>query len=164
LAVHGLECLGQFQCGSIAAVFILGQGVLDYRVEFRRQIRPEMTWGHGIHGGDLMHDRERAWPPEWQQAGGCLIQHAAQRKNIRAAIQRLATGLFGRHVRDGAYQHAGRRACCFHGPCINIRAGADAFHQFGDSKTQDFDLRLGRHDDIGRLDIAVDDAGPVRCP
>ena len=38
-----------------------------------------------------------------------LVQHAAQRKNVAAAIDLLAADLLGRHVADGAQNRAGFR-------------------------------------------------------
>src|SRR5262249_48959636 len=59
-----------------------------------------------------------------QSPGGDLIQHNAERKNVRQVRDLVSAGsLFGRHVADGAQQHSGLRQTRFAVASIKNRKG-----------------------------------------
>ena len=73
----------------------------------------------------------------------------------------LATSLLGGHVRNGAYRGACLRQLIHpNGGGLGL-AGASGFlpHvDFGESEVQDLDLSTAVEEDVGRLQIAVDDS------
>src|SRR5437762_2482257 len=78
-----------------------------------------------------------------------LIEHDAGREDVRAPIDRLALDLFRRHVGRGSDHGAGARRLAL----LALRLG-DA----GDAEIGQFGVAAGIDQDIGRLDVAVDDA------
>ena len=56
---------------------------------------------------NCIEDAGRRVAAEGQRSGGHLVQHRAEGEQIGALIQRLAQGLLGRHVSDGAHRGAG---------------------------------------------------------
>ena len=89
-------------------------------------------------------------------AGGHLIEHHAKGKKIGSRIEFLAARLFRRHVNRGAgdYTYCGERV--FHRSFV---AGPQPVvaQQLGQPEIQDFRLAARSEEDVGRLDIAMDD-------
>jgi len=81
---------------------------------------------------------------ERQASGQHLIQDDAQRPNIRALIDGLTFGLLRRHVGHGAYRGAFPRQL-------------DLAGQFRQSEVDDLGHAFAGHQDIGRLEITVND-------
>ena len=104
----------------------------------------------GHHARD---DRLRARPGERRLAGEHLVQHRAERVDVAARVDRaLAHRLLGAHVlrraeREARLRHALRRRRC----CTRER---DA--EVGDERVPVL------QQDVLRLDVAMDDAVPVR--
>src|SRR6185369_10636390 len=91
----------------------------------------------------FVHDRRRS-AGKRLLAGQKFVEHHAGRKNVRAAIDRLSHELLGRHIRGRAE----------HGTGLRILRRLDA----RDAEVGNFDLAVGPDDDVGRLDVAVNDA------
>ena len=84
-----------------------------------------------------------------QAPGDHLVDHHAQRPDVRAAAGRQALGLLGRHV-GGRSQH-GRGLC-----------EPRLFSQLGQAEVHDLDLAfLGQHE-VGGFDVTMDDLFLVR--
>ncbi len=77
-----------------------------------------------------------------------LQQNDAERPDVRARSDLSVLELFGRHVRDGA-EHRPRNGECR--GVMNLR----------DAEVPELGLAARGHQDIGRLDVAVDDAAFV---
>src|SRR5258708_29611400 len=97
-----------------------------------------------------------------KNAGGHFVEQNAERKEIRASVELLAENLFGRHVRDGAESAAGA------GQLFGVHAngGLRSFRaicgfargDFCQSKIENFGVSALSYEDVGGLDVAVNDA------
>ena len=96
-----------------------------------------------------------------------LVQHAPERPHINAPVDRLALGLFGRHVGGGAENDT------LHGDCWRSHrrpvapvapVAPDCTHRtcFRKPEVQHLNRAVRSHFDIGGLEIAMDDASLVR--
>ncbi len=104
----------------------------------RRSVHPRHQGGHRRGRGAL--------PAAEQQ----VVQHQPERINVRARVDRLALGLLGRHVLDRSDDGA---------PDGHRRAGLGRAR---DAEVHDERFVVTAHHDVGRLQIAVHDAGLVR--
>ena len=77
-----------------------------------------------------------------------LVDDGAQTEHVRARVERLPLRLFGRHVRGGAGHHtlAGPR---------HVRV---CRHDLGQAEVEHLGATVVRDEDVGRLEIAVEDA------
>lgn len=87
-----------------------------------------------------------------------FVKDDAQGKDIAARVERLATGLLGRHVGDGAESRAGSSE--HPGRGWERRVIAARLHP-GKTEVQDFGLAAEGDEKIGGLDVAVQDAFAV---
>jgi hypothetical protein len=69
--------------------------------------------------------------------------------------------LFGRHVGGGADRDAGRREKIGGGAGADLRMVVGC--RFGEAEVEDFYLIAIGDEDVGGLDVAVNDAFGVRC-
>ena len=96
-----------------------------------------------------------------------LEQDDAERPDVRAAIDHAATRLLGRHVGGGAEDDAGRGGLIgqrrrHRGVGRGPRRRARRAQRLGQAEVQHLDGAVGTQLDVGRLQIAVDDAVLVR--
>jgi hypothetical protein len=95
---------------------------------------------------------EDGWRLEWRPAGQQLVQHRPQAVHVRRRRQLLASAgrLLRRHVRRRADD----------GPRLRLaRASTDAL---GQAEVGDVRLAVFVEQDVGRLQVAVQDAALVR--
>ena len=97
---------------------------------------------------DLHHHGRRRLRLERPVLAEQLVEHDAGRKHVGPAVDLAARHLFGRHV-EGAAQHA-------------ARAGHRRRGDLGDAEIQQLHGAVVEQPDVGRLDVAVDDALLVR--
>ena len=103
--------------------------------------------GQGLDRGQL---GERMFP------GQHFVEDDAQREDVAPAVHRDAPGLLGRHVIDRAHDHAlGGHPRLGQGGLGGFRSGQNAL---GDAEVHDLGVALRRAHDVGRLEVAVDDA------
>ena len=100
-------------------------------------------------------------PLERRAAGQHLVEHDAEREDVAAVIDPDPARLFGRHVRGGAQNDAGIRAGAMNGG--RRRLAADRLDQLCEAEVDDLGVALLGHHDVGRLQVAVDDALLVRA-
>ena len=87
---------------------------------------------------------------ERQAPGQHFEEHDTERPDVRAFVGALPDDLFGCHVRDRADRRSG--------------AGDGGLTgQLGETEVDELHVAASRHHDIGGLDVAVNDAGIVRC-
>ena len=79
-----------------------------------------------------------------------LEQRHAQREDVARRAERLAAGLLGRHVEAGAHDHASRR-----------HRLADLVETPSDPEIGELRVTAVVEQHVGRLDVAMDDAGRV---
>ena len=88
-----------------------------------------------------------------------LVQHAAECPDVAPLVHRFAARLFGTHVRRGPQQHPRHRPCVSHRRRLRHIDGwgvvAQAFRQ---TEVENLHFSGRRDDDVGRLEIAVNDS------
>ena len=92
---------------------------------------------------DLVRDGREVLAGERLAPRQELVQDDAEREDVAAAVHGRSGDLFRRHVVGRSQELAGRR---------QVRGG-----DLRDAEVGDLDLLVGRDDDVGRLDVAVDD-------
>ena len=117
----------------------------DQRLELRS--RRQLEDGRGVR--DLVEDGHDALAREGAMPGQELVEHAARAPKVGAAVHLRALHLLGRHVVRGAHDRAGARG----------RGHGEARH----SEVHDLHRPVHGEEDVGGLDVAVDDAGLVRA-
>ena len=97
--------------------------------------------------------------------GEHLVEQRAEREDVRAVIHRLAFGLLGRHVRDGAHDRAlNRLRALGQYRLAHIGGAGGAGHQLGKAEVEHLDAARVAHHHVARLEIAVNDTrGVGRC-
>jgi hypothetical protein len=99
---------------------------------------------------------------ERQPAGEHLVEHDTEREQVGALVHGVPVRLFGRHVQHGADECAGQ------GGALASAGGTDnavdivESEQLGDAEIQHLHQAARGHHQVGALDVAVDDAAPVR--
>ena len=146
---------GEGTAVGIAACRILGQRGVEHRVECG-EIRPHRTDAGYGRGGVRHHHRRRGIARERGGAGDQLVGGAGQCVLIRTRPGRLARDHLGSQIRHRPDDHVGR----------GHRGGVG--DQLGDAEVEDHHVvelpgvRVAGDDDVGRLDVAVDDVLAVR--
>ncbi len=87
---------------------------------------------------------------ERQPAGQHLVEQEPDRIDVSPGVDRVASYLLGREVSGGPDDHTGARQ-------ITLRAVG-----LGDTKVGDLDAVVSTDEDVGRLDVAMDDPRAVR--
>ncbi len=111
------------------ALKLFGNAAVDRRRRQDLDVADLVQYGHVVVDG------------EQALAGQKLIQHDAQRENIRASVERLAAHLLGRHIRKLAL---GRAAFA-----LAVRLN------LGDAEVDQLDLALVADHHVRRRDVAV---------
>ena len=111
---------------------------------------------------DGVEDFGGAVAAEGKLARGHFVEDGAEGEEIGAGVEILGAGLLGGHVGDGAESAA--RA----GEVVGVAAiGGESFAgggfgagagDFGETEVENFGLAAGGDEDVGGLDVAVDDA------
>ena len=101
------------------------------------------------------NDREVGLPLERTRPGEALIEHAAERIDIGAAVERATRDLLGRNVVDRSDEAALTRQAA-HGRHVSSKTeGADVGVLLSVGPEPD--------EDVARLDIAMDESSSVSC-
>ena len=107
----------------------------------------------------------RVFSGERARAGEHLVEHQAERPDVRALVDELSFRLLGRHVGGGAEDDAhlregGRREGRREGRVR--RGGRGGRGSLGEAEIEHLDGAVGAELDVRRFQIAMDDAGLVR--
>ncbi len=144
------EFLGEGLRGGTAVPGILLQGLeadlLKGGVRGRLAFRPEDARWRGYRFPQHLHDDFLAsLPAEGRTAGERLVEHDSERVDVGAPVRVLrAPSLLGAHV-GGRPRH--------------LACGQDVPHRaFGQAEVGDVGLVLPVHQDVGGLEVAVDEA------
>ena len=103
---------------------------------------------HGVGGAVAM---ERAL------ARNHLVENCAEGENVGLGYRRLAAHLLGRHVADGAHDHAGFGGD-LHGHGIAGFAGVRLAHHLGQSEVENLHPVVVGDEQVLGLQVAMDDA------
>ena len=157
LAQRPLEIGAHVGSLPVAQFAVLLEQLVDDRREGRRQpgIQVEHRQRRAIEDGVGQHARGVA--AERAAACGNFVQDDAERKQIRALIERFPSHLLGRHIgrradrgsRVGQRRHRRRRR----GLVVD---------ELGDAEVEHLHVAARRNDDVGGFQVAMDDAPGVR--
>src|SRR5438309_11728828 len=105
----------------------------------------------------------RGGAAEGKAAGGHLVQHGTEREQIAASVEVFASCLFRRHV---GYSTDGRAGT---GKVSGDALAGDGVHghfslasQLGEAEIENLYLAALSDEDVGRLDVAMNDALGMR--
>ena len=93
-----------------------------------------------------------------ERAGGHLVEHRAEGKNVGASVEVFAERLFGRHVGDGAESAARTGEVWIVGAGDGGAVGSGGGVSFGQTEVENFGVTTLGHEKICGLDVAMDDA------
>ena len=146
-------------------VAVLLERPSDDAVQLVRQlgIDPHGSRGHPVENAVEDHGRRPA--SERLPSGSHLVEHGAEREEIGAMVHVLAPRLLRRHVRHRPQRGAGTgQVDVVRGPRRFVwrRSGPRRGRHLGQPEVEDLGVAPGRHEDVGRLDVAVHDALHVR--
>jgi hypothetical protein len=159
----GLEL---FQIGTdVGRALIALEGVLlqrsgDHPGELRRYLYSQL----GDRVGRVSQDRRdgvgRGLTLERARPRRHLVENDPKREEIRSVIRGPALDLLRRHVGHRAHHLTvlGQRL----GGRLVAALGVELRAQLGEPEIEDLDVAVGRHHDVGRLEIAMDDAARMR--
>jgi hypothetical protein len=93
---------------------------------------------------------------EWRPGREHLVEHAPEREDVRAVVHALAAYLLRRHVSDGPQPSARLRGLDHRGRLRRFRE-APGCDQLRDPEVEDLDVAVPGDEDVGGLEVAVDD-------
>ena len=132
--------------------WLLGQRARDDLLDGLRHPGTKRSHARRWSGGAARHHRARRSTLKGRRAGEHLVEHAAQGIEIAPAIHVLVAGrLLGAHVRRRSHGEAGARRAHLARQLDHVR----------DAEVGDVRVIVGEQD-VRRLDVAVDDAVPMR--
>ena len=145
------QVLGHVRAQTVARVEIFLQRTADDLVGLFRNIRIELGNRHCLGIDDLVDQRRRIGAAERQATGEHLVEHHAERIQVGLVIQRIALDLLRAHVGRGPQAVDEGR--------IDVDVFLDVERQ---AEIHQLDLVVLGDQHVGRLDVAVHDATPVR--
>jgi hypothetical protein len=137
----------------VAGVRLLGERVRDHRVDLGWKLLHPLAGLRRWLVEVREDDRDVGIAHERHLAGEALEQHAAERVHIRAAVDRIASDLFGRDIGEGAEQ------------TLRDVSGLQIVRARRDAEVCEIavlTLLLRIDQDVARLDVAVDETAGVR--
>ena len=142
---------------------ILFEGLGDHPFEPFRHVGVEPQRRNSRPVQDGINRLDGALAAEGQRAGDHFVEDDPERKEIAPAVERPAARLFGRHVVHGAHRRSrGRDA-----PGVGCRRLSRAWRrgrllgELGQAEVEELGLAPFGDEDVGRLDVPVDDPRPV---
>ncbi len=136
---------GDLGRGLVAVGARASQAAVGDRLELGRHPGDQLADRPVLGVADLDQQIHLVGGGERRQAGQHLVQARAEREDVRAVVELAAQGLLGAHVLDLALDDAG----------LGVDLGQ---RRLGDAEVAQLDLAGVRADDVGRRDVAVDDA------
>ena len=149
----------------VPEVAVLLDGFDDELLEFDGKVVVEANGGGGSLVENGVEDGARTFSLEGKRAGGHFVENDAKGKKVGARVEILAENLFGRHVGDGA--QGGART----GELIGVDAnsgesiggagstgGSFSMGDLGEAEVEDFGVAALGDENVGGLDVAVNDA------
>ena len=146
------QVLGQGLGRAVPLRRVLLQALQGDRLQVARRARHQPRRRHRLGRLDLLERLQDRRPPERRTTDQEFVQDHAQRVDVgeRADLLGLALGLLGGHVAGRAQDRLGRRQARF-----DVQA-------LGQAEVGDLGRAVGGDQDVGRLQVAVDDPQPVR--
>ena len=145
---EAVEVVGERVGVGVAAVGFLLEALQADRLQVARDLGLEPRRRHRLLGADLLDRIERRRSPERRPAREQFVEDGAEGVLVDegAGVMRLAAGLLGGHVVGRTDDGAGTGL-------VRVVAQASGHAEVGDLGTA-----VGGPKDVGRLEVAVDDA------
>ena len=149
--LESTQVLGQAQRRGIPLAGCLIETFQADGLQVARDVGPEASRWHDLGGRDQLEGLDRRLAQERRAAGQGVVQDRAQGIGVggRADLLRTALGLLGSHVIRRAHDLAGQGVA---------RVGVE---ELGQAEVTHLGNPVDGHEHITRLEIAVDDPGPV---
>ena len=145
----------ELPAGRVAPLRLLRQSPGDHRVERRRQLRPLFVERRGFRLEVREDDRQLRVAPKRRLPDEALVEHAAERVDVRPAVDVVPGDLLGREIVDRAEQVAVVRDLGVGDPLRDAEVGqVDVVGAVRAS--------AGVEQHVGRLHVAMDEAARVR--
>jgi hypothetical protein len=157
--------------GHALGLALLEAGIDDVG-QLRRHVRAGVVCaGHGLIERGCDHEVSAVEGRQGMSAHDHAVEHDAHGPEVGAVIDRICAPLLGRHVRPGTDQHAierepGREQAVginHRGIGEHIHRPVPASHHFGHAEIEYLDGAGVGHEDVGGLQVAVDDLVLVRA-
>lgn len=147
----------------VAETAIFFEALVDDVLELMGKIRIDLSDGDGVVFEDAAENDTRALAGEWEMAGGHFVENDAERKEVGARVELLGANLFGGHIGDSAESAAGTGELggsnCLGGEGVGgDGSGRGRGGNFGETEVEDFGAALAGNENVGGLDVAMDDA------
>ena len=143
------QVAGHFLHRPVAQVGVLAQHPVDDRGQPHRHLGVDGQHRLRVVGDDLVQHCVEGLPLERLLEGQELVEDRARREHVAAPVDALAHRLLGGHVVRGTEDDA---------PAGDSGAGGDA----GEAEVEDLGPSIGPDQDVGGLDVAMDDAARMR--
>ena len=150
-----VERVGEVGRGLEALVGVLLEDAADDAVEGGRQRRLDRG---RVLLGRRREDLGRGTAGEGRRAGEHLVEHGAEREQVRARVGRRALDALGCDVAGGAEQRLRERGAVLLG---QQAVGDGAAAQPGEAEVEDLHAPVGGEDDVRRLEVVVQDRAGV---
>ena len=150
----------QFNGRWITARLIFFEAAVDDVPEGFGHVRPNVLQRRRLIAHDRVHRRPLGLATERPASGEELVQHDAEREDVRPRIDRLPERLFGRHVAAGADDHSGP-GMRFPGHGRGSGSPGRLGGRFRQAEIEHLDQALARHHHVCRLQVAMNDIGGV---
>ena len=156
--VDRLEVVNEIVCVVIATGRIFLEKPADDLRRGRRKRRIERNERLRLRAADLFQHEKRAIRIERQMAGRHLIEHDADREEIAALVRLSAVRLFGREKMQRSEELAARRCERW----LLLRRADLTRQKLRETEVENLHEPGRLDDDVGGLEVAMDDAGRVR--
>ena len=149
--LESAEVLDQGGDGGVAPGRLLLEALQHDGLEVARQAGDQPRRRHRLGGLDQLEGLDNRRPLERRPSGQQLVEDRPERVGVRGAayLARLPLGLLGGHVAGRAHDDAGPRQAAVDGQAL------------GEAEVRDLGRLLPGQQDIGRLEVTVDDLQPV---
>jgi len=157
ISLEALEVGAEFGRALGADVAVLLQGFINCARKARRQVGIQSKRWSGSFVEDGVEDGGGSVPVKGESASSHFVKDHAKGEEVGAGVHVFAESLLGRHVGDGAHGRAGAGEMAGHrGLRIGGACGVSGV-ELGETEVENFGVAAARHENIGRLDVAVND-------
>src|SRR5438034_3679221 len=161
-AAQILERLKHFAGALVALSLIFAQRVADNVLKLRRSLAVITRKRRRLVLPNRSHDLSWCVAREWLMPGHHFVKDYAETPNIGPFIDRRATRLLRRHVRNGSeYRPQIGLSECHRSCPVRRSLGEGGFGKLCNPEIENFHVPIRPEHDVLRLDVAMDNAGFV---
>ncbi len=157
LAVRSVEVGLERARICIPGLGILGETASHNRLDLGRHVRADAAQRRRLVAQDGRDEPKVRVGGERPASRQHLVEHRAEREDVRPRGYGSPFGLLGRHVGRRAHDEAWTRVEAGHGVL-----GLTALDELRQAEVEDLGAAVAGYQDVGWLDVAMDDAASVR--